>query len=77
MIPGDVVKVTGSLDEFQGTPQIKIISISKAKPSSGVLPEDFLPKSKRNFNEMEKEFFSRIEKISNSYLKQLMKQIFQ
>ena len=76
VIPGEVVKVLGSLDEFQGTPQIKIVSISKAKLSSGVLPEDFLPKSKRNFNEMEKEFFSRIENISNSYLKQLLKQIF-
>jgi 3'-5' exoribonuclease len=76
VIPGEVVKVTGIMDEFQGTSQIKVISISKAKPSNGVSPEDFLPKSKRNFNEMEKEFFSRIDKISNSYLKQLMKQIF-
>lgn len=76
VIPGDVVKVLGNMDEFQGTPQIKIVSIIKAKPASGVLPEDFLPRSKRDFNEMEKEFFSRIEKISDSYLKQLMKQIF-
>lgn len=76
VIPGDVVKVTGTLDEFQGNPQIKIISISKAKPASGVLPEDFLPKSKRNFNEMKKEFYSHLEQISNSHLKQLMTRIF-
>lgn len=76
VIPGDVVKVMGNMDDFQGTPQIKVISISKAKPSSGILPEDFLPTSKRDFEEMKKEFFSRVEKISSSFLKQLMKQIF-
>jgi len=76
VIPGDVVKVAGNMDEFQGTPQIKIIAISKAKPSSGVSSEDFLPVSKRNFNEMEKEFFARIERVANTYLKQLMKLIF-
>jgi 3'-5' exoribonuclease len=76
IIPGEVVKIIGSMDEYQGTPQIKVVSISKTKPSSGVSPEDFLPKSKRDFIEMGKEFFSRIEKISNAYLKQLMNQIF-
>jgi len=76
VIPGNIVKVLGNLDEFQGTPQIKIISISKAKPSAGISPEDFLPISKRDFMEMEKEFFSQIEKISNTFLKQLIKKIF-
>jgi 3'-5' exoribonuclease len=76
VIPGDVVKVSGNIDEYQGTPQIKVFSISKAPASSGVSPEDFLPRSRRDFNEMKKEFFSRMEKISNAYLKQLMKQIF-
>jgi 3'-5' exoribonuclease len=76
IIPGEVVKVNGVLDEFQGTPQIKVTSISKAKPSSGVMSEDFLPRSKRDFNEMKKEFFSRMEKISNPYLKQLMNLVF-
>jgi 3'-5' exoribonuclease len=76
IIPGEIVKVIGSLDEFQGTPQIKVVSISKANLSSGVSFEDFLPKSKRDINEMIKEFFLYIEKLSNVYLKQLMKQIF-
>jgi 3'-5' exoribonuclease len=76
IIPGDVVKIIGSMDEYQGTPQIKVVSISKPKPSSGVSPEDFLPISKRDLNEMGKEFFSRIEKITSAYLKQLMNQIF-
>ncbi len=76
IIVGDVVKVQGSLDEFQGNPQIKILSIRKTKPSEQITPEDFLPKSKRDLGEMKKEFKDRIEKISNPFLKVLIKNIF-
>jgi 3'-5' exoribonuclease len=73
---GDVVKVTGSIDEFQGTPQIRISSIIAANPSDNVSPKDFLPKSKRNLKEMEEEFRRRREKISSKELKELMHKIF-
>ena len=73
---GDVVKISGSMDDFQGVPQVRVVSIRKAKPSDNISPKDFLPKSKRNPEEMNKEFFARIEKLSNTFLKSLMKQIF-
>lgn len=76
IVVGDVVKVQGSLDDYQGNPQIKILSIRKTKPSEQITPEDFLPKSKRDLGEMKKEFKDRIEKISNPFLKTLIKNIF-
>ncbi|HED06142.1 MAG TPA: hydrolase, partial [Ignavibacteria bacterium] len=44
---GDVVRVSGSMDEFQGTPQIRINSIRKTKKTENISPQDFLPISKR------------------------------
>ena len=73
---GDVVKISGSMDDFQGSKQIRVTSIRKAKPTDNISPKDFLPKSKRNPDEMKREFFSRIDRLSNPYLKDLMKQIF-
>lgn len=73
---GDVVKVKGVLDEFQGTPQIKVFSIKKASVKDNVSAADFLPKSGRDPVEMEKEFRERIENISNPFLKELINKIF-
>lgn len=76
LMAGDVVKITGVMDEYQGNPQIKIESIRLAKQSDDVTPKDFLPKSLRDLNVMKKEFSSRMEKIVNTDLKSLVKKIF-
>ena len=73
---GDVVKVAGTVEEYQGSLQIRVTSIRLAKESDGVSPRDFLPESKRNFNEMKEEFNQRIKNISNKFLKKLLTQIF-
>ena len=73
---GDVVKITGSMDEYQGNPQIKIESIRLSKQSDDVTPKDFLPKSLRDLKVMKKEFTTRMEKISTPELNSLMKNIF-
>jgi 3'-5' exoribonuclease len=73
---GDIVKITGSIDEYQGNPQIKIDSIRLAKQSDNVSSLDFLPVSSRNLDEMKKELNTRIEKIFNTNLKILIKNIF-
>ncbi len=73
---GDVIKITGTMDEYQGNSQIKIESIRLAKQSDDVTPKDFLPKSLRDLNVMKKEFTTRMEKISDTDLKSLMKNIF-
>ncbi len=73
---GDIVKITGSMDEYQGNSQIKIESIRLTKQSDDVTPKDFLPKSQRDVNEMKKEFKYRMEKIADIDLKSIMKNIF-
>lgn len=73
---GDIVKVKGTIDDYQGSPQIKVKSIKPAKFSDDVSAMDFLAKSQRDFNEMKKEFFDRVDKISNPKLQTLVKNIF-
>ena len=73
---GKVIKVSGSVDEFQGNPQLKVKSIRLTETRDSVNPQDFLPKSIRNINEMEEEFFARIKIISNKHLSQLLKNVF-
>jgi 3'-5' exoribonuclease len=73
---GEVVKVKGSIEEFQGNLQIRISSIKIVNEKEGISPSDFLPHSKRNIAVMKKEFEDRLNKISNEYLKSLLKLIF-
>jgi len=73
---GKVVFVKGIVDEFQNNLQIKVSSVHSVKEDENVSPSDFLPKSKRDLKEMEKEFKKRIEKLSNNYLKELVSSIF-
>jgi 3'-5' exoribonuclease len=73
---GDVVKVKGTIDDYQGSPQIKVKTIKPAKFSDDVTVMDFMAKSKRESKVMRKEFFDRVEKISNPMLGTLIKNIF-
>jgi 3'-5' exoribonuclease len=73
---GDVVFVTGFLEEYMGAPQVRITNIRFAEPLDKIDPSDFLEKSKRDLNQMEEEFFGRMELISNIKLKSLLKLIF-
>ncbi len=73
---GDVVKVKGSIEEFQGNLQIRVTSILIADEEEGISPSDFLPHSNRELAVMKKEFEDRLNKISNKYLKSLLKLIF-
>jgi 3'-5' exoribonuclease len=73
---GDVVKVTGSMDDYLGVPQLKITSIKTADPADKIFPADFLAKSKRNLEEMKNELKTRIQKINNSKLLMLMNLFF-
>jgi len=73
---GDVVKVAGTLEEYQGALQIRVSSIRLAVKSDEVSSKDFLPQSKRDLQLMKDEFNKRISDISNKFLKKLLKQIF-
>jgi len=73
---GDIIKVSGSIDEFQGIPQIKVSSIKLSIPADNVEVKDFLPRSARDPELMIKELLVSIEDISNAHLKELLKNIF-
>jgi len=73
---GDIIKVLGSVDEFQGVPQIKVSSIRLTTPADNVEVQNFLPLSARDPEVMEKELLVRIDEISNAHLKELLKNIF-
>lgn len=73
---GDIIKVSGSIDEFQGIPQIKVSSIRLSIPADNVEVKDFLPRSARDPELMIKELLVSIEDISNAHLKELLKNIF-
>lgn len=73
---GDVVKVAGTIEEYQGSLQIRVANIRLALEKDNVKPQDFLPVSKRNPEEMKKEFTQKIKSISNKHLKKLLSEIF-
>ena len=73
---GDIVKIKGTMDDYRGVPQINITSIKQVSESENISISDFLPRSKRDPAEMKKEFFDRIESISEPNLKSLLKMIF-
>ena len=73
---GDIIKVSGSIDEFQAIPQIKVSSIRLSIPADNVEVKDFLPRSARDPELMIKELLVSIEDISNAHLKELLKNIF-
>lgn len=73
---GDIVKVSGTMDEYQGNPQLRIVLISPLCPDDNVTHNDFMLRSKRSLVEMLEEFRKRINKLNDLKLKQLMKLIF-
>ncbi len=69
---GTVVKVLGSMDEFNNQLQIKVDRIRLATENDNISPEDFLPNSLRAIEEMEKELKDVIASITSGYLKELL-----
>jgi len=76
LVPGEIVKIEGKIEDFQGTPQIRIDSIRLKKKSENITAVDFLPRSEKDVEEMKTELFNRINKINNNYIKQLLTLIF-
>lgn len=72
---GSIVKIKGTLEEFNNQPQIRITKIRLLQDSDNVSHEDFLPKSSRPLNDMVTELKNRIEVIQNEHLKSLLNQI--
>lgn len=72
---GKIVKVAGSVEDFRGTPQLRINRIRLATNRDPVSTEDFIPKSKRDLNMMVRELDNRIKQINNPLLINLLEKI--
>ncbi|MBN1299878.1 MAG: HD domain-containing protein [Melioribacteraceae bacterium] len=72
---GDIVKVEGKIDEYQGLLQIKINNINKAAGLDSVSMHDFLPKSDYDPDAMIKSLNKQIDSIENSYLRNLLRNV--
>lgn len=59
-LPGHFVRITGSVDEYKGDPQVKGVSLSYPEQDSIKLT-DFLPASPRDPEEMHRELTSKIQ----------------
>jgi len=76
---GDIVRISGKVREFMNKPEISI------SPSEGGVLErveeydlsDFVAKSKRDIDEMEKEVLDFVLQVDNNDLKRLLKSFFE
>lgn len=73
---GDIVKVVGLIEEFQGALQIRVSSIKLATDKDNISPRDFLPASSNDVEEMKNDFNKKIKSISDIHLSKLIKKIF-
>ena len=69
---GALFKVSGTVVEFNGAPQLKIESAKPAEENTEISLDDFVKKSERNLAVMKSELEERIAKIGNDYLKRLL-----
>lgn len=72
---GEVIKVSGTIEEFNSQKQLRITAIRTVEENEDVTPDEFIPRSKRNFDEMVGELNSAINSIANPYLNKLLKTI--
>jgi 3'-5' exoribonuclease len=70
---GAVVKAAGQIEEYLGSPQMRIDKLRLAELSDNVKSEDFLPHSNRPLNVMINELNEIINSVSNPYLNKLIK----
>lgn len=73
---GAIIKVKGSVELYNDRLQLRIENLSLTDEKDDVSLNDFIPASLRNPEEMKKEFWSRVKKIQNEWLKSLIKDVF-
>ena len=71
----DYIEVYGDVTSFQGALQVNVKRIRKCQEGE-FNPQDYLPVSKYNIEDMFGELLGYIEKLDNKYLKQLLKSFF-
>lgn len=73
---GEILFIEGMIEDYQGQNQIKVEKFRLRKDSENISPQDFLPVSLRDAKIMKAEFSERVEKITNTFLLELIKNIF-
>ncbi len=71
----DYVRVDGNVTSFQGSLQLNVRRLRRAKEGE-FIPEDYIPCSDKDVNVMFKELSNYVNKTQNIYLRQLLVAIF-
>ena len=71
----DYVRVDGNVTSFQGSLQLNVRRLRRAKEGE-YMPEDYIPCSEKDVNVMFKELSNYVNKTQNIYLRQLLVAIF-
>ncbi len=69
---GDIVKVRGTVSQYNGNPQLRIEKIRMAFPEDGVDPSDFVQSSEYSGEQMWQELYSRAEGFKDGDLKAIV-----
>ncbi|MDZ7292296.1 MAG: HD domain-containing protein [candidate division KSB1 bacterium] len=73
---GDIVKVAGSVEEYQGVKQIRVEKIRRAKPEDGVDLSRLVPTTETDRQLLWQNFRKLIDSVTNPYLLSLLRRIF-
>lgn len=73
---GAIVKVRGLVELYNDRLQLKIDSASLIDKDDKAELRDFIPSSVRDFDMMKREFWARVNKIQNSWLRYLIQNVF-
>jgi 3'-5' exoribonuclease len=73
---GDVVKVAGVVEEYQGIRQIKVEKIRRAKPEDSVDMAKLVPATEIDRQVLWQNFRKMIDSVANPYLLSLLRRIF-
>lgn len=73
---GDVVKVAGSVEEYQGAKQIRVEKIRRAKPEDQVDMSKLVPSTEIDRQVLWQNFRKMIDSVTNPYLLSLLRRIF-
>lgn len=69
---GDIVKVRGTVSQYNGNPQLRIEKIRMAFPEDGVDPSDFVQSAEYSGEQMFDSLLSRAESFSDPALKAIV-----
>jgi len=72
---GDVVKVKAVVNTYKEQIQLKVVQIRFADHSEYNI-EEFVARSKKDPNVLAEEFFSFVDKVGNTFLNQLLRNVF-